>query len=253
MNLKGKVAIITGAAGAGIGKADAVVLAKNGVNVVISDAHPKRPFDLAKEINDIYKVDAIGVQCDVRDNSQIQSMVDKTVEHFGRVDILINNAGANRVYPIWEISEQDWHMIIDVNLTATYLCTKAVLPLMMKQKSGTIINMSSIEAYMCSALDGTAYACAKAAIIAFTKAVAKEVGQYNIRVNAIAPAVIWNDFLSKTSGVQKDMLDNIKTETPLGRFGNPNEVANLVEYLVSDRASYISGAVVSITGGYNTW
>jgi len=253
MNLKDKVAIITGAAGAGIGKADAVVLAKNGVNVVISDAHPKRPFDLAKEINDKYHVDAIGVQCDVRDNSQIQSMVDKTVEHFGSVDILINNAGANRVYPIWEISEQDWQMIMDVNLTATYLCTKAVLPLMMKQKSGTIINMSSIEAYMCSALDGTAYACAKAAIIAFTKAVAKEVGQYNIRVNAIAPAVIWNDFLSKTSGVQKDMLDNIKTETPLGRFGNPNEVANLVEFLVSDKASYISGAVVSITGGYNTW
>lgn len=253
MNLSNKVAIITGAAGAGIGKADAVVLAKNGVNVVISDAHPKRPFDLAEEIKDKYHVDAIGVQCDVRDNSQIQSMVDKTVEHFGRVDILINNAGANRVYPIWEISEQDWHMIMDVNLTATYLCTKAVLPLMMKQKSGTIINMSSIEAYMCSALDGTAYACAKAAIIAFTKAVAKEVGQFNIRVNAIAPAVIWNDFLSKTSGVQKDMLDNIKTETPLGRFGKPKEVANLVEFLVSDQASYISGAVVSITGGYNTW
>jgi len=253
MELQGRVAIITGAAGAGIGKADVLVLAKNGVNVVISDAHPKRAFDLAEEIKATFPVEAFGVLCDVREYSQIQSMVKKTIERFGRIDILVNNAGANRVFPIWEISEDNWHMIMDVNLTATFCCTQAVLPTMMKQKSGVIINMSSIDAYMCSSLDGTAYACAKAGIIAFTKAVAKEVGQYNIRVNAIAPSVIWNEFLARTKGVQQEILENIKKDTPLGRYGSPEDVANMVEFLVSDKASYISGAIVSVTGGYNTW
>jgi 3-oxoacyl-[acyl-carrier protein] reductase len=253
MELKDRIAIITGAAGAGIGQADVWALARNGANVVISDAHPKRPFDLAEEVKASLPVETLGVQCNVSDFAQVQSMVKQTIERFGRIDILVNNAGANRVFPIWEISEDTWNMIIDINLTGAFRCAQAVLPAMMKQRSGVIINMSSIEAYMCSSLDGAAYACAKAGIIAFTKAVAKEVGKYNIRVNAIAPSVIWNEFLAKVPGVQLEELERIKTETPLSRFGNPEEVANAIVFLASDKASYISGAIISLTGGYNTW
>jgi 3-oxoacyl-[acyl-carrier protein] reductase len=253
MELAGRVAIITGAAGVGIGKAAVWALASNGANVVISDSHPRRLFDLAEEVKASFQTEALGVQCNVRSFSQVQSMVKKTIEQFGRIDILVNNAGANQVFPIWEVPEDTWNMIVDVNLTGAFRCTQAVLPTMMEQMSGVIINMSSMEAYMCSTLDGAAYACAKAGIIAFTKAVAKEVGSYHIRVNAIAPGVIWNEFLARVTGLGQDKLETIKNEMPLGRFGKPEEVADLVEYLVSDRAAYISGAVVSITGGYHTW
>jgi 3-oxoacyl-[acyl-carrier protein] reductase len=181
-------------------------------------------------------------------------MVQKTLERFKRIDILVNNAGINQSLPIWEVSEETWNLIINVNLTATFRCTQAVLPTMMRQRNGVIINMSSIEAYMCLPVDGAAYASAKAGVIAFTKEIAKELGPYNIRVNAIAPGVIWNEYFEKhVHGSLKKDIEIIKKETPMGRYGTPEEVANTVVFLASDKASFTSGAIISITGGYNTW
>ncbi len=253
MELSGRVAIVTGAAGAGIGQAAVWALAQNGASIVVSDSHSERPFALAEEVKSSLPVETLGVQCDVSNRSQVDNMVRQTIERFGRIDILVNNAGTNRVFPIWEVSEDTWNMIIGINLTGTFHCTQAVLPVMMKQRSGAIINMSSIEAYMCSTMDAAAYCSAKAGIIAFTKEVANEVGQYNIRINAIAPGVIWNEFLPRVPGIKVEDLEQIKKETPMGRYGDPEEVANTVVFLASDKASFISGAVISVTGGYHTW
>lgn len=252
MELKDRVAIVTGAGGAGIGQADAWALARNGAKVAVSDMHPKRPFEVAKKIASSLSADTLGIHCDVSDREQVDRMVQVTLERFGRIDILVNNAGINRSLPIWEIREETWKMIVDINLNGAFRCTQAVLPTMMKQKSGVIINMSSVEAYMCLPMDGAAYASAKAGIIAFTKEVAKEMGPYNIRVNAIAPALIWNEYYEKTIK-ESPSAEYFLKETPLGRFGTPEEIANTVVFLSSNKASYISGAIVSVTGGYHTW
>jgi len=252
MELKDRVAIVTGAGGAGIGQADAWALARNGAKVVVSDVHPKRPFEVAEKIASLLSIETLGIRCDVSDREQVDSMVQLALERFRRIDILVNNAGTNRPLPIWKISEETWKMIIDINLNGAFRCTQAVLPTMMKQKSGVIINMSSVNAYMCLPMDGAAYASAKASIIAFTKEVAKEVGPYNIRVNAIAPALIWNEYFENTL---KDSAHtkHFTKETPLGRLGTPEEIADTVVFLASDKASYISGAIISVTGGYHAW
>lgn len=253
MELAGRVAIVTGAAGAGIGQADVWALARNGANVVVSDSHHSRPFALANKVKESTGTDTLGIQCDVSKRDQVEKMIEKTMDRFGHIDILVNNAGTNRVFPIWEVTEEIWNMVIDINLTGVFHCTQAVLPFMMKQRKGSIINMSSIAAYVCSPMDAAAYCSAKAGVIAFTKEVAKEVGQYNIRINAITPSVIWNEFLAHVPGLKQEDLEEIKKETPLGRFGNPEEIANAVVFLASDKSSFTSGTVISITGGYHTW
>jgi 3-oxoacyl-[acyl-carrier protein] reductase len=247
--LNGKTAIVTGAAGAGIGQATARAFAREGVNVVVSDAHPKRPFTVADEIKSSFGVETLGVQCDVSNEANVIEMVDKVLQHFGRIDILFNNAGTNRVSRVWEMPSHDWHFIINVNLTGIFYCTKAVLPAMMKQKKGVIINMSSIAARLCSPDDGCAYCVAKAGIEAFTKELAQELGQYNIRVNAVAPSLIWNPFTIRWPGYRQEYFDEIRQQIPLGKFGEPRDVAELVVFLASDQARYISGAVLDVTGG----
>ena len=247
--LSGSVAIVTGAAGAGIGQAAARAFAREGVNVVVSDAHPKRPFVIADELKSNFGVETLGLQCDVSNEAAVKEMVDKALQHFGKIDILFNNAGTNRVSHSWEMSSQDWHLVIDVNLSGTFYCTRAALTAMMKQRKGVIINMSSIAPRLHSPDNGCAYCAAKAGIEAFTKELAREMGQYNIRVNAIAPSIIWNPFMSHWPGYRQEYFDEMRRQTPLGKFGRLQDVAELIIFLASDQASYISGAILDVTGG----
>jgi 3-oxoacyl-[acyl-carrier protein] reductase len=253
MRLSDKVAIVTGAAGAGIGQATARALAREGASVVISDAHAKRPFSVAKEIMETSGVKTLGIQCDVSDLVEVNSMVSQTLEQFGQIDILVNNAGLNQLFATWEMPDEAWELVLKVNLSGTFYCTRAVLPYMIRRSSGSIINLSSVAAYISSKESGSAYSAAKAGIIGFTKTVAAEVGEYNVRVNVVAPGIIWNEFMAGGPAFYAEAANNLAPQISMGRLGKPEEVANTIAFLASDEASYISGAVISVTGGFHTW
>jgi 3-oxoacyl-[acyl-carrier protein] reductase len=245
----GRVAVITAAAGAGIGQAVARKLASEGARLVISDIHPRRLAETAQALQSEHKVEVLAVEADVTNRTQVDSMVEAAIARFGRIDILHNNAGFNKLSRVWEMDDETWHRVIDINLTGTFFCTRAVLPHMIRQQRGVIVNMSSMHGY--SGGDGggeSHYAAAKAAILGFTKAVALETGKYGIRVVALAPGLIENPFLHRI--YPEEFFKNIVAGTPLGRAGNPADVANLIAFLCSDDASFITGEAVSITGGY---
>jgi len=253
MRLADKVAIVTGAAGAGIGQATARALAREGASVVVADSHAKRASSVAKDIETSSGVQTLGIQCDVSDLAQVNNMVSQTLERLGHIDILVNNAGINQLFTTWEMPDEAWDLVVKVNLSGTFYCTRAVLPHMIERRSGAIINLSSIAAYISSKDSGSAYAATKGGIIAFTKTVAAEVGEYNIRVNAVAPSLIWNEFMDRVPGLREGFYEELIRQIPAGRFARPEEVANTIVFLASDKASYISGAVISITGGFHTW
>lgn len=248
--LSGKVAIVTGAAGAGIGQGISRVLAGEGANVVVSDAHPKRPFSVADDIKKLYGVEALGVQCDVRDKEQVGGMMKQALDKFGRIDILVNNAGIAAFKSVIDMSDEDWDLVINVNLKGTFFCCRAALPVMIKQRSGRVINLSSITAWAGpeAASEGTAYAAAKAGITAFTRVLACEVGEHNITVNAIAPAAIWNEYIGSRPGAA-EYWDGLKQSTAVKRLGVPEDIANVVLFLASDEASFITGEAICVSGG----
>ncbi|MSP78948.1 MAG: SDR family NAD(P)-dependent oxidoreductase [Dehalococcoidia bacterium] len=194
----GKVAVITAAAGAGISHAVAHTLAREGANLVISDIHPRRTQETAEALCKEFDREVVGFVADVTKCDQVDALIETAIKKFGRMDIMHNNTGFNKLEHTWEMTDENWHNVIAVNLDGTFYGTRAVLPHMMRQKSGVIINMSSMHGY--SGGDGIGeahYAAAKAVISGFTKAVALEVGEYNIRVNALAPGVIENPFLHR--------------------------------------------------------
>ncbi len=245
--LDGRVAIVTAAGGAGIGQATARRFAQEGAQVVISDAHVRRVQEVAESISADCGREVPGLAVDVRDTEQVTSMVDATLERFGRIDILMNNAGINRLVPIWQMDEETWRLVTDINLTGTFHCTRAVLPHMIERKAGAIINMASVVGWFGSA-DGEAhYAAAKAAVMGFTRAVAAEVGQYGVRVNAIAPGLIYNEFLERI--YPKDFFERFVKRVPLGRAGEPRDVADVALFLASDLSRYITGEVICVSGG----
>lgn len=251
MRLEGKVAIVTGAAGAGIGQGVARALAREGANVVVSDAHPKRPFELAKEITSETDKEALGVVCDVTKAKHIEDMVKATLEKFGKIDILINNAGGNKLQQVVDMDEEVWDFVIDINLKSTFLCSKAVLPSMIKQKYGRIVNMSS-SIFLVGSSDGEApYTAAKAGIIGFTRALCREVGEHNVTVNCIAPGLIMNDFLLKI--YPKEYFEEFEKSVPLGRSGEPKDIAGAVLFLVSDDGNYMTGQTLSVSGGWTLY
>ena len=253
MRLLNRVAIVTGAAGAGIGQATARALAREGAAVVVADSHAKRASSVAKDIAVSSGVQTLGIQCDVSDPTQVKNMVTETLERFGQIDILVNNAGINQLFPTWEMPDEAWDLVVKVNLSGTFYCTRAVLPHMIDRRSGAIVNLSSLAAYISSKDSGSAYSATKGGIISFTKTVAAEVGEYNIRVNVVAPSLIWNEFMTRVPGLRQGFYEELRSQIPMARFGKPEEVANTVVFLASDEASYISGAVISITGGFHTW
>ena len=245
--LDGKVAIVTAAAGAGIGQAAARRFAQEGARVVISDAHARRVQEVAEAMSREYGSEVPALAVDVRDTEQVRGLVEATLKRFGQVDILMNNAGINRLVPVWEMDEETWRLVIDVNLTGTFHCTRAVLPHMIERKGGAIVNMASVVGWFGSS-DGEAhYAAAKAAVMGFTRAVAAEVGPYGIRVNAIAPGLIYNEFLERI--YPKEFFERFVSRVPLGRAGEPPDIADVALFLASDLSRYVTGEVICVSGG----
>lgn len=245
--LSGKVALITGAA-RGIGKAVAIKFAEHGADVALTDLQLNEDTEkLEKELN------AMGIKAKIYasnagnfENSQLT--VDQIVEEFGRIDILVNNAGITRDQLLMRMTEEQWDLVINVNLKSVFNMTKAVQKTMLKQRSGSIINMSSVVGVSGNAGQSN-YSASKAGIIGFTKSIAKELGARNIRSNAIAPGFIITEMTGQLPEQVKE--EWIKT-IPLKRGGTPDDVANTCVYLGSDLSSYVSGQVINVCGAMNT-
>ena len=245
--LDGKVAIVTAAAGAGIGQATARRFAEEGAQVVVSDAHERRVRELAETMTKEYGREVIGLAVDVRDSEQVNAMVATTLERFGQIDVLMNNAGINKLSPVWEMDDDTWSMVMDVTLTGTFRCTRAVLPSMIERKSGSIVSMASVAGWSGSDDGESHYAAAKAGVMGFTRAVAAEAGPHGVRINAIAPGLIYNEFLERI--YPKEFFERFAKRVPLGRVGEPADVADLALFLASDQSRYITGEVINISGG----
>jgi 3-oxoacyl-[acyl-carrier protein] reductase len=250
MDFIGKVVFVTAAAGAGIGQAVARTFASEGAIVVISDQHAGRTESVAKEIAKDTGQDVTGMPCDVRDEARIDEVIGEVVNRHGKLDIVVNNGGLNQLAPLHDMPTEVWHNVIDVTLTGTFLVTRRTLKIMREQGTGgAIVNMSSIAGWMRTAEGEAHYAAAKAGIMGFTRAAAMEAAPYGIRVNAVAPGLAWNPFLAKIYG--EEYVEEMARQTPLGRAGVPQDVANAVAFLASDKASFITGEVLCVSGGFH--
>lgn len=240
--LKEKVAVVTGAS-RGIGKAAALALANQGAKVVVNYA---RSSDAAEAtVQEIAQAggEAIAIQADVSQSAEVDNLIKATLDKFGRIDVLVNNAGITKDTLLLRMKPEQWQAVIDLNLTGVFLCTKAVSKTMLKQRSGRIINIASVAGQMGNPGQAN-YSAAKAGVIGFTKTVAKELANRGITVNAVAPGFIETDM---TNDLKSDDIINF---IPLGRYGKPEEVAGAIRFLAADpAAAYITGQVFNVDGG----
>jgi len=243
MFLRDRIALVTGAA-RGIGREIALKLAGNGADIAVVDLNPDQVAEVAEEIQKLGRR-ALALDGSVSDSGDVEKFVKKVSEEFGRIDILVNNAGITRDTLLMRMKEEDWDAVLSVNLKGAFLCTKAVAKLMVKQRYGRIVNISSVIGLMGNAGQAN-YGASKAGIIGLTKSVARELASRNITANAIAPGFIETSM----TGV---LPDNMKTQMldriPLGRMGTPEDVANTVVFLASDLAGYITGQTIAVDGG----
>jgi len=244
MSMKDRVSIVTGG-GMGLGKAIGLALAKKGSDVAICDINLESARNVSEEIASMGRK-AIALRVDVSKSSEVKMMVDRVLEEFGRIDILINNAGICQVSSIEELTEEDWDRVMAVNLKSVFLCSKAVMGIMKKQRSGRIVNMGSLAGKVGGVITAANYSVSKAGVICFTKALAKELAPFGITVNAVAPGVIETQM---TREISKGNWDTYLKTIPLGWIGAPEDVANAVAFLVSDEARYITGEILDVNGG----
>jgi len=242
---EGKVAIVTGA-GQGMGRAVAERLAAAGAIVSVNDVDPDSA-DRTVSVLQKGGAEAIAVPGSVTSTQQVSDMLELTLSRFGRVHILINNAGVLRPTKVIDIEEDEWDFVVDVNLKGTYLCSRAVLPTMREIGWGRIVNFSSTAGKNVSTVGGAHYTAAKAGILGFTRHLAKEEASYGVTVNSVCPGLIDTEMVRTT-------IDDSRTKAyadsfPINRLGQPSEVAELVAFLASDRAAYITGASLDINGG----
>ena len=243
-NIKDNVAIVTGSS-RGIGYHIAEALASLGVNLVITARKQAVCDEVASKLAKTYEVDCIGIQADVSQEDQAQAVVKGAIDRFGAVDILVNNAGITKDNILLRLSDQDWNEVIQTNLNSVFYFSKAVLRPMMKKRRGRIVNITSVVGLMGN--NGQAnYAASKAGVIGFTKSLAKEYASKGITCNAVAPGFIQTDMIES---LPDDYIDNIISSIPQKRFGKAEDVANLVTFLASDLAGYITGQVISVDGG----
>jgi len=244
VNLEGKVAVVTGAS-RGIGRAIALELARFGASVVVNY---NRSADAASEVVATIEEEggeAVAVQADVGDLDQATGLVQSAIDTFGGIDILVNNAGTTRDQLLMLMSEDDWDTVLRTNLKGIFNCCKAAARKMMRQRSGRIVNISSVSG-IAGQGGQTNYAASKAGVIGFTKSLAKELGARNVTVNAVAPGFVPTDL---TADLSEDLVQRAIEVTPLGRMGQPEEVAYAVVFLASDMASFITGEVLTVDGG----
>lgn len=244
MDLTNKVAIVTGS-GRGIGKTIALKLAGAGATIVINDIGDSSPAESTAEEIRAMKRDSLVVMGDVSSSADVTKMIETAVTTYGRVDILVNNAGITRDHLLIRMSDDDWDKVLAVNLRSVFLCTRAVLQPMMRQRWGRIISMASVVGIAGNAGQAN-YAAAKAGIIGFTKTVAKEVASRGITVNAIAPGFIETQM---TQNLAENWKEEIRKRIPLGYLGSPQDVAEAVAFLASEEARYITGHVLNVDGG----
>ena len=239
-----KTVLVTGAS-RGIGKEVALKYAENGYDVVINYVSSKTDV---KALENEFKekgVDSLIIKADVSKQEEVQELVDKAIEKFGKIDVLVNNAGITKDNLLMRMSEEEFDKVIEINLKGTYLVTKAVTKYMMKKRSGSIINLSSVVGVAGNAGQCN-YSASKAGIIGFTKSIAKELASRNIRANAVAPGFIETDMTNVLSDTVKETIHN---QIPLKRMGNAKEVAELIYFLGSEKSSYITGQVINVDGG----
>ncbi|WP_434700301.1 SDR family NAD(P)-dependent oxidoreductase [Pseudomonas sp. D1-1] len=245
MLLQGKVAIITGAASArGIGRATATTFARHGARVVILDLDESAARDAASALGDSH----LGLAANVANEAQVQRAVARAIEHFGRIDVLINNAGITQPLKTLDIRASDYDKVLDVSLRGTLLMSQAVIPLMREQQGGSIVCMSSVSAQRGGGIfGGPHYSAAKAGVLGLAKAMARELGPDKVRVNSIAPGLIHTDI---TGGLMQDERRHAIIEgIPLGRLGAAQDVANAALFLASDLSSYLTGTTLDVNGG----
>jgi 3-oxoacyl-[acyl-carrier protein] reductase len=243
MRVKNKVVIITGG-GSGIGKETGILFAKEGAKVVVADINEKAGEETVDEIKNAGG-EVIFAKLDVTDREQTKQVVKDTIAKYGRIDVLINNAGIIQDALVVKMTEDQWDNVININLKGPFNCIQAVVEQMITQGSGVIINISSIVA-LYGNVGQTNYAATKAGLVGMTKTLAKELGKKGIRVNAVAPGFIYTPM---TATVPEKILEMMKEKTPLKRLGTPSDVANTLLFLSSDDASFINGAVISVDGG----
>ncbi|MCC2639883.1 MAG: fabG [Nitrospira sp.] len=243
MSLQGKVAIVTGGA-QGIGRAIAEALAEDGADIAVADLDLERSHDTVAAVQKLGRR-ALGVKVNVADWNDTKAMADQVVQEWGKIDILVNNAGITRDGLLLRMKEEDWNLVLQVNLNGTFHCTKAVLLPMTKQRYGRIVNIASIVGAMGNVGQAN-YAASKAAVIGFTKTVAREYASRSVTVNAVAPGFIDT---AMTQGLSPEVKEALQKQIPLGRLGLPSDIAASVRFLVSDAASYITGQVLHVNGG----
>ncbi len=243
--LADKVAVVTAAAGSGIGQATARRCLEEGAQVVLSDAHERRMGETVADLAAGYGDRVAAIPCDVTDEAQVQHLIDGAIERFGRIDVMVNNAGLGGTASVLEMSDEQWSRVLDVTLTGTFRCTRAAVRAMVAGGvRGTVVNNASVIGWR--AQQGQAhYAAAKAGVMALTRCTALDVAAHGIRVNAVAPSLAMHPHLAKVTS--EELLGELTKREAFGRYAEPWEVANVIVFLASDYASYLTGEVVSVS------
>lgn len=243
--LDGKIVVVTAAAGTGIGSAAATRCLEEGASVVVSDAHERRLGETYDKLAAGHPGRVHALPCDVTDEDQVRALIDGATDHFGRIDVMINNAGLGGEASILEMSDADWSRVLDVTLNGTFRCTRAVLRRMVEQGGGgAVVNNASVLGWR--AQRGQAhYAAAKAGVMALTRCAAMDVAAHGIRVNAVAPSLAMHPFLAKVTS--EETLAELTAREAFGRAAEPVEVANVMVFLASDYAGYLTGEVISVS------
>ncbi|RJL26602.1 SDR family oxidoreductase [Bailinhaonella thermotolerans] len=242
--LEGRVTVVTAAAGAGIGYATARRCAEEGATVVVSDRHERRLAEAAESLAELTGVKPLAVPCDVTEEAQVQDLFDRAARAHGRVDVVVNNAGLGGTATLAEMTDAQWHAVLDVTLTGTMRCTRAALRHMLPRRKGVIVNTAGAAGWRAGA--GQAhYAAANAGVMALTRCAALEAAPSGVRVNAVAPSLAMHPFLSRVAS--EETLAELESREAFGRAAEPWEVANVIVFLASDYSSYMTGEVVSVS------